>query len=117
MIPEAILKKYGAKIVTFKKGEALFELGENATHFFIVRSGKIKMVNYNDEGREFVQGYFVAENSFGEPPFFNHMPYPASAIAVIDSEVWKCPYDQFVKLLRDNFEMHLKVTQVLSGRL
>lgn len=117
MIPESILKKYGTKIVTFKKGEVLFEQGESATHFFIVRSGKIKMVNYNEDGREFVQGYFVEGNSFGEPPFFNHMPYPASAVAVNDSEVWKCPYDEFIKLLHDNFEVHLKVTQVLSGRL
>jgi CRP-like cAMP-binding protein len=117
MIPDATLKKYGARIVTLEKGEALFELGESATHFFIMRSGKIKMVNYNDEGREFVQGYFAPGNSFGEPPFFNHMPYPASAVAVIDSEVWKCPYDHFIKLLRENFAVHLKVTQVLSDRL
>ncbi|MFI5253068.1 MAG: Crp/Fnr family transcriptional regulator [Bacteroidota bacterium] len=117
MIPEAILKKYGAKIISCKKSEALFEQGENATHFFIVRTGKIKMRNYNEDGREFVQGYFEDGNSFGEPPFFNHMPYPASAVAVTDSEVWKCPYDQFIKLLRENFDVHLKVTQVLSGRL
>jgi CRP-like cAMP-binding protein len=117
MIPETTLKKYGAKIVMLKKGEVLFEQGESATHFFIVRSGKMKMLTYNEEGREFVQGYFVEGNSFGEPPFFNHMPYPASAVAVIDSEVWKCPYDQFIRLLRENFAVHLWVTQVLSGRL
>jgi CRP-like cAMP-binding protein len=117
MIPESTLKKYGAQIVSVKKDDVLFEMGESATHFFIIRSGKIKMLNYNDDGREFVQGYFVDGNSFGEPPFFNHMPYPATAVAVIDSEVWKCPYDQFIKLLHDNFEVHLNVTQVLSGRL
>jgi CRP-like cAMP-binding protein len=117
MISETTLRKYGAKIVTVKKNEVLFEQGASATHFFIVRSGKIKMLNYNDEGREFVQGYFVDGNSFGEPPFFNHVPYPAAAVAVIDSEVWKCPYDQFIKLLRENFAVHLMVTQVLSGRL
>jgi CRP-like cAMP-binding protein len=117
LIPDALLRKYGAKIVALEKGEILFEQGESATHFFIVHSGKIKMLNYNEEGREFVQGYFVDGNSFGEPPFFNHMPYPASAVAVIDSEVWKCPYDHFIKLLRENFEVHLRVTQVLSGRL
>jgi CRP-like cAMP-binding protein len=45
------------------------------------------------------------------------MPYPASAVAVVDSEVWKCPHDEFVNLLRDNFEIHLHLTEVLSGRL
>ena len=117
MIPERTLRKYAAKIVKLKKGETLFEQGDSATHFFIVRSGRIKMLNYNEDGREFVQGYFVEGNSFGEPPFFNRMPYPASALAVLDSEVWKCPYEKFLKLLRDNFEIHLNLTQVLSGRL
>jgi CRP-like cAMP-binding protein len=75
------------------------------------------MATYSGDGREFVQGYFVDGQSFGEPPFFNHMPYPSSGIAVVNSEVWKCPYDPFMQLLRDNFDVHLKLTQVLSGRL
>ena len=75
------------------------------------------MSSYNDQGREFVKGYFTDEQSFGEPPFFNHMPYPASAIAMADSSVWECPYDSFIRLLAENFEAHLKLTQVLCGRL
>jgi CRP-like cAMP-binding protein len=117
LIPETVLRKYGARIVRFAKGAVLFEHGERATNFYQVRSGKIKMVNYNEDGREFVQGYFTEGRSFGEPPFFNRTPYPASAVAVIDSEVWKCPYDKFIGLLRENFDLHLGVTQALSGRL
>jgi CRP-like cAMP-binding protein len=117
MIPEELLERYNARIAPFDKGEILFEQGDNATHFYIVRSGRIKMSSYNDEGRELVKGYFTEGQSFGEPPFFNHMPYPASAIAVEESTVWKIPYDQFMKLLRENFDVHLQLTQVLSGRL
>jgi CRP-like cAMP-binding protein len=117
MIPESILKKYNAQLVRVKKNETLFQTGEAATNFYIVKSGKIKMVSNSRDGREFIQGYFVEGQSFGEPPFFNHIPYPTSGIAVSSSEVWKCPYRSFMKLLRENFEIHLKVTQVLSGRL
>ncbi len=117
MISDAILRKYKAVIVKLKKGELLFHQGDQALNFLIVRSGTVKMVNYNEEGREFVQGYFTDGQSFGEPPLFNHLPYPASAVAVTDSEVWKCPFDVFKELLRENFDLHLKLTQVLSGRL
>jgi CRP-like cAMP-binding protein len=117
MISEELLERYGARVVTLGKGEVLFEQGESATHFFIVRSGRIKMSSYNDDGRELVKGFFTESQSFGEPPFFNHMPYPASAIAVEESTVWKIAYDAFMKLLRENFEIHLQLTQVLSGRL
>lgn len=117
MIPESILQKYGAIVVELDKGEILFEEGNPAVHFYLVRTGRIKMSSYNDQGREFVKGYFTEEQSFGEPPFFNHMPYPASAIAMVDSTVWKCAYDAFLRLLAENPEFHLKLTQVLCGRL
>jgi CRP-like cAMP-binding protein len=117
MIPEELLEQYNARIVEFNKGDILFEQGESATHYYIVRSGKIKMSSYNDEGRELVKGYFGEGESFGEPPFFNQMPYPASAIAVEESTIWKIPYEAFMRLLRENFDIHLQLTRVLSGRL
>jgi CRP-like cAMP-binding protein len=117
LIPEDLLRAYDARVVSLDRGEALFEQGETSTHFYLVRSGRIKMASYNDEGREFVQGYFSEGQSFGEPPFFDQVPYPASAIAVVESTVWKCPYAPFMRLLRENFDIHLGLTRVLSGRL
>jgi CRP-like cAMP-binding protein len=117
VIPDELLERYQARTVELEKGEILFDQGDSATHFFIVRSGRIKMSSYNDEGRELVKGYFTEAQSFGEPPFFNHLPYPAAAIAVEPSSVWKIPYEAFMRLLRENFEIHLQLTQVLSGRL
>ena len=117
MIPEDILKRYGARIRHLDKGEVLFEQGAAAAYFHVVRTGKIKMLAHNDDGREFVQGYFVSGQSFGEPPFFLHEPYPASAVAMEPGDVWTCPRESFLKLLRDNPEIHLAVTQILSSRL
>ncbi len=117
MIAEPLLKKYKAKLVRVRKNGIIFSAGEAATNFHIVKSGKVKMVTYSRDGREFVQGYFIDGQSFGEPPFFNHIPYPSSGVAVVESEVWKCPYEHFMDLLRENFDIHLKLTEVLSGRL
>ena len=117
MVQESVLKKYKARLIKLQKGEIVFQQGDPATSFHLVKAGKIKMVTYNDEGKEFVQGYFTEDQSFGEPPFFNNIPYPAAAVAVEESEVWKCSYESFMKLLRENFEVHLKLTQALSGRL
>lgn len=117
MISGEVLEAHGAQLVHLAKGEVLFEQGESALYFHIVKRGRIKMSNYNDEGREFVQGYFSDGESFGEPPFFTYMPYPASAIAVVESQVWRCAHDPFIELLKENFDAHLRLTQVLSGRL
>jgi CRP-like cAMP-binding protein len=59
----------------------------------------------------------VDGQSFGEPPFFNRTPYPASAVAVSKTTVWKLSRENFLQLLRENFEIHLRLTEVLSERL
>jgi CRP-like cAMP-binding protein len=117
MINDSILSQYHAIIVTLNKGDMLFQYGDVASAFFIVRSGRIKMSNYSDDGREFVQGYFTDGQSFGEPPFFSKGNYPASAIAMEKSDVWKIPYDDFIMLLKNNFDIHLELMQTLCNRL
>ena len=117
MIPDEILKKHRTSLTTYKKGDFIFHQGEAANHFHIVKSGKVKMANFSETGKEFVQGYFTAGQSFGEPPFFCRMPYPASAIATETSRIWSCGHDDFMELLKKNFPIHLSVTQTLCGRL
>lgn len=117
MIKEEILRTYHAAVISLNKGDVLFHQGDAASYFFVVRSGRIKMSNYSDDGREFVQGYFSEGQSFGEPPFFSGSLYPASAMAVERSEVWKTDRRNFLELLRNNFEIHLQLTQTLGNRL
>lgn len=75
------------------------------------------MSNYSDDGREFVQGYFTEGQSFGEPPFFSKGQYPASAIAMEKSELWKIPHESFLLLLKNNFDIHIELMQTLCNRL
>jgi CRP-like cAMP-binding protein len=117
MIPEELWLRYGARVAHLAKGETLFDQGTTANSFHQMKRGRVKMVSYNEQGREFVQGMFTEGQSFGEPPFFNDVPYPAAAIAVVDSEVWRCPREGFLRLLADHPGVHLELTKVLSGRL
>ncbi len=116
-IPEHLLKKHHGKIVEYQKGETIFRQGEVGTTFMVVRRGRVKMATVNEEGKEFVQGYFEEGSSFGEPPFFTGTEYPASAIAVTDCEIWKVGRQDFLRLLKENFAVHLSITESLSSRL
>jgi CRP-like cAMP-binding protein len=117
MIPPDLLTAYGARLVPLDKGEVLFDQGSAARYFFLVQRGEIKMVSYNEQGREFAQGFFTAGQSFGEPPFFEEGVYPASAVAVSEAEVWRCEREAFLALLRDHPVVHLALTRVLCRRL
>jgi CRP-like cAMP-binding protein len=117
LVSDELLKQYGASIQELDQGEMVFQQGDRAYYFHVIHSGEIEMAIYTEKGRKFVQGVFNEGQSFGEPPFFARARYPASAVAVGPSKVWRCGYDDFVRLLRENPEVNLKLTEILSNRL
>lgn len=117
MIAAALLEKYGALKKSFNKNEVIFEEGNLPAYYYQVLSGEIKMSNYNDDGREFIQGIFYKGQSFGEPPLFLNQKYPANAIAVDDSEVLLLLKSSFMKLLEENAVISIKIIENLAQRL
>lgn len=117
MIDENLLLDHGAKRVSFSKGDQLFREGESALNFYQVASGEIKMNNYNEDGKEFIQGIFSIGQSFGEPPLLANVKYPANAETISDAEVFQLSKDQFLNLLASNPKIHLKITETLAKRL
>ena len=100
-----------------RKDQVLFEEGETANEFFQVDEGQIRMYILNHEGQEFTQGIFHAGESFGEPPLLGNFPYPSTAIALVPGKVWRLPKPDFLELLKNNFDLHLKLDHVLCNRL
>lgn len=116
-IPADLLERYGASVLQLDKDQVFFQQGDQALFFHVVRTGRVKMTVYNEKGREFVQGYFSEGESFGEPPFFSQGVYPASAVAVEPSTIWRCGYQEFLALLTAEPDVHLGLTRTLCKRL
>lgn len=117
LITNDLLLRYGAEAIKLRKGDLLFSQGEMADYFWQVAKGKVKMTHYSEQRREFIQGYFTAGQSFGEPPFFAKVKYPASAYAVEDSIVWRIGSEALLRLLKDHFDVVLRLVGTLSERL
>jgi CRP/FNR family transcriptional regulator, cyclic AMP receptor protein len=117
ILSDKIIKQYNAQLIQVKKGQILFNEGDNALYFFQVRQGSVKMVSYSDEGQEFIQGIFSDEESFGEPALLGDFAYPSSAIAIKDSTLWRLPKNKFFDMLKENFEIHLALDRTLCKRL
>lgn len=112
-----LLLTWGATFHELEKGQVLFCEGDTAHFYYQVVKGKIKMCNSNDEGKEFIQGFFEAGESFGEPPLFDGGCYPASAEADDPSTVIRLRKENFLQLLKDNFVVHFCFTKLLAKRL
>lgn len=117
MIAVSLLEKYGASKKSFSKNEIIFEEGNLPAHYYQILSGEIKMSNYNDDGREFIQGIFYKKQSFGEPPLFLNQKYPANAIAVEESEIILLSKPNFLKLLAENPSVSIIIIENLAQRL
>ncbi|MEM7086912.1 MAG: Crp/Fnr family transcriptional regulator [Bacteroidota bacterium] len=117
MIPEKLLEDFEAQSIELSENDPVFSEGNKASFFYQIKEGSIKMYNLNENGKEFVQGIFYRGESFGEPPLFGDFPYPATAIALQKTTLYKLPKQALFALLRDNFEVHLKFTSNLSHRI
>ena len=117
MIPEELLLNFNAHYKDYKKGEVIFSENNTAYNYYQICSGIVKMNNYNDAGKEFIQGVFYKNQSFGEPPLFIDVKYPASAEAISESKMLVISKEQLFKLLQENPLIHLKITQSLAKRL
>ena len=117
MIDERLFLQYGATEIKIEKGKHLFHENERATNYYQVKSGKIKMFNLNSEGKMFTQGIFEVGESFGEPPLFDDTTYPACTIAEENSCLYKLSKAKFIKLLKENPDIHFAFTQMLAYRL
>ena len=112
-----LLKKAGGKIKQFKKKEIVFYEGDQVFHYHHIISGRVKMLNASERGKEYIHGIFEGGESFGEPALFGSEGYPATAIAIEDSSILFLEKSLFYQLLQKNYDFHLGFTAKLCKRL
>lgn len=117
MVTESLLAEYGAKKIKFCKGEIVFSEGDSSRYYYQIISGAVKMNNFNDDGKEFVQGIFSKGDSFGEPPMFIEECYPANAVATENAEIYLLRKEKFFEMLIANPQVLFKLATALAKRL
>src|SRR6476661_2959521 len=96
-----LLFSWGAVAKKYSKSDLIFEEDCMPNFYYQIISGSVRMFNCNDDGKEFTQGIFCNGESFGEPPLLIDEPYPANAIAILDSTIVKLSKDKFFKILAE----------------
>lgn len=112
-----LLLAWGATFHHLKKGQVLFCEGGEAHFYYQLVEGRIKMCNCNKEGKEFIQGMFETGESFGESPLFDGSSYVASAVADEYCVITRLQKENFLQLMKENFDIHFSFTQTLARRL
>ncbi|MBL7703632.1 MAG: Crp/Fnr family transcriptional regulator [Ferruginibacter sp.] len=111
------LLAWGAAYKKVAAGEVIFHEGAESSFYYQLVSGKVRWVNINDEGKEFIQTIIEPDECFGEFPLFDDGPFAASAIADEDSVIIRLHKATFHQLLKENPELHFEFSRLLTQRL
>lgn len=117
MIDIDLLLACGAAYKKLKKGEVIFSEGSCCSFYYQLVSGRVRWVNIDEEGHEFIQVSVEPGESFGELPLFDDEPYAATAIADEDSVVIRLHKSVFHQLMEDDVKLHFAFTRLLSQRV
>jgi CRP-like cAMP-binding protein len=99
------------------KGEQIFSEGSEATAFFIIVSGKVKIYKLSPDGKEYTLHIHGQGDLVAEAAIFDSMVYPASCTAIEDSTLVRISRDRFVNLVKEHPELLLKMMSGYSKRL
>lgn len=102
---------------SFNRGELLFSEGEPCKGMHIIALGKVRIFKASASGREQVLSIDGPGNSVAELPVFDGGPYPASAIAVDDSEIAFISRRDFQAYCMEHPGVALKVLALVGARL
>jgi CRP/FNR family transcriptional regulator, dissimilatory nitrate respiration regulator len=99
-------------------GESLFFQGDDATHFYLVLSGRIKLVVVSPEGKEKVVEIMETGSTFAEALMFMDAPhYPVTATALSPSRVIGINGRDFKSMLRNSVDTCFLLLASMSYRL
>jgi CRP/FNR family transcriptional regulator, cyclic AMP receptor protein len=102
---------------SFGVNQEIFAHGEEALLLPVVISGRIKMVHFLEPGKEVIVGIFEAGEMFAIPPVFDGGRYPATAIAMEDSQLLLIERQKFLDLLRRSSELSFSVISWMCSML
>lgn len=117
VIDENILFSAGAEIRDYKPTENIFSEGDTPHYYYQIITGEVKLNNYNEEGKEFIQNFLSEGQSCGESILFIDKPYPMNAEAITDCSVLRLHKSAFFNLLNKSPKLCLEVSSFLSQRL
>ncbi len=101
----------------YKRGDTIFFEGDEATGFYMVAEGKVKIFKMSMDGREQILHIFGPGEPFGEVPVFHGQPFPANAVCLVQSSLLFFPRREFVELVTTTPSLALSMLAMLSLRL
>ncbi|KQO17290.1 Crp/Fnr family transcriptional regulator [Paenibacillus sp. Leaf72] len=102
---------------SYRKRTAIFTEGSHKEAVFFVQNGLIKTYKTDENGNEHIMSFLKTGDMFPHTGFFNQHPYPATAEAIMETQLLAIPIHAFEQLMMNTPAIAIKVMRVLSGKI
>ena len=99
------------------RGEQVVRAGEDAETLIVLLTGRAKVTNFDEEGREIILAWLSPGEFFGEMGLIDGSPRSANVVAVEPCELLILGKHEFERCMQDNFQVVKKLMQILVRRL
>lgn len=102
---------------TIKKGEPIFEEGENVNGIFCIKDGVCKLSKLSPNGKDQIVKLVSKGELLGQRSMISDEPVNLSAIALEDMEVCFIPKSEIMGLFNQNNNFSMNVMKAICGDL
>lgn len=105
-----------ARISSHNKGALIFMQGEQASRFYIILDGWVKLFKGNVDGQESILQVLSTGENMLETVIFNDAPLPVNAQAVENLKLLSIPASMIREKLKNNHTLAVNMLSTVSGR-
>lgn len=103
MAIEEVIKRLSlGRSKEYDAGDVIFSEGSEPKYYYQIIEGDVKLSNYDEDGKEFIQQIVKKGQSFGEFLLFLQEKNPANAVAISNCRILRVSKVKFLKLLEDH---------------
>lgn len=106
----SIARSVAKKSTVFLEGSA-----KEAVYF--IRSGLVKTYKTDEHGHEQIVSFLKSGDLFPHTGFFNQNPYPATAEAIVDTQLLAIPVRTFEQLMISTPSIAVKMMRVMGDKI
>jgi CRP/FNR family transcriptional regulator len=106
-----------AKIVSFTKGEFLFQEGSEPEYLDLLLDGQLQLFKYDNHSNEATLAFFSPISLVAELASLCNFPYPASARFSSDGKVARMPINLLKELIHHDISMNHFLIQCLLEKV
>lgn len=108
---------FGAASKRYPAGQAVFEQGEAATHFYVLLFGRLRVTQVTPEGQQMIVRMVNPGDLFGIAKALQRPDYPGTATAVAESLAVAWPMDAWDTLVHRFPTIAIGAMQTMGNRL